>query len=734
MIPRFRCSIIPLLALISLFTAASALAAPRALPEGKLPDDTRLQPLKDLDGYFPFTPPKSKSEWEKRAERVRRQILVSQGLWPMPTKTPLNPVIHGKIDRGEYTIENVYFESAPGFFVTGNLYRPKNPSGKVPAVLFAHGHWADARFMETPPAELRREISDGEERFEQGGRSRFQSMCVQLARMGCVVWQWDMLGNSDSQQLSADLVHGFKKQRPEMNKVENWGLFSPQAEAHLQSVMGLQTLNSVRSLDFVLSLPEVDPSRLAITGASGGGTQTMLLAGIDPRVTLSFPAVMVSTAMQGGCTCENASLLRVGTGNIEFAALFAPKPQGMTCANDWTKEMSTKGFPELKQTYAFLGAPSNVMLKRGEHFPHNYNAVSRSAFYTWLNRHFKLGQKEPVIERDYEPLWREQLTVWDDQHPAPKAADPDFERKLLRQLDDDAQKQLTAEQATPERFRKAYGSAWDIVLGAGWAEAGEVEWSEVKKSEKDSWSETTGLIRNKTWHQELPAVICAPKQGNGQTIVWLSQDGKAGLFDGNGSVNSDVAKLLKSGATVIGVDLLYQGEFLADGKPLTKTARVKNPREAGAYTFGYNHALFVYRFYDVLSVVKFVKESDSNGQARKLTLVGLDGAGPWVAAARAQCGDVIDQAVIDTGGFRFGKVLDLHDPNFLPGGAKYGDLPALLALGAPGRTWVGGETAGGLALVQSEYQALKANKNLTQFTGPAPKVRASAVDWLLANK
>src|SRR5256885_5703126 len=347
---------------LSILASVTAPASPRALPEGQVPDDIRLAPLKDLDGYFPFTSPKSKAEWDKRAERVRRQILISQGLWPMPTKTPLNPVIHGKIDGGEYTVEKVYFESVPGFFVTGNLYRPKNVTGKAPGVLFAHGHWANARLTETGPAELRREIADGEERFEQGGRSRFQSMCVQLARMGCVVWQWDMLGNSDSQQLSMKLVHGFAKQRPEMNTVENWGLFSPQAEAHLQSVMGLQTWNSIRSLDFLLSLPEVDTSRIAITGASGGGTQTMLLAAIDPRVTLSFPAVMVSTAMQGGCTCENASLLRVNTGNVEFAGLFAPRPQGMTTANDWTKEFSAKGFPELQKLYSTLGAPKNVML------------------------------------------------------------------------------------------------------------------------------------------------------------------------------------------------------------------------------------------------------------------------------------------------------------------------------------------------------------------------------------
>ena len=329
--------VLPLLAALALGANTPA-AGPRVLPMGELPADHRLAPLKDLDGYFPFTPPAGAADWAPRAERIRRRVLVSQGLWPLPTKAPLNAVIHGRVDRGEYTVEKVFFESAPGFFVTGNLYRPKQTTGKVPAVLFAHGHWTDARLSETPDAELRREIATGQERFEQGGKSRFQSLCVQLARMGCVVWQYDMLGDSDSRQISAALNHHYAKARPEMNTVENWGLFSPQAEAHLQSTMGLQTWNSIRSLDFVLSLPEVDPDRVAVTGASGGATQTLMVSAVDPRVALAFPAVMVSTAMQGGCTCENASLLRVGVGNVDFAALFAPKPLGMTCANDWTRE------------------------------------------------------------------------------------------------------------------------------------------------------------------------------------------------------------------------------------------------------------------------------------------------------------------------------------------------------------------------------------------------------------
>ncbi len=670
-----------LVAVVLLLTLAIDVPAeaPRALPAGARPNDARLKPLKDLDGYFPFTPPASQADWEKRAERVRRQILVAEGLWPMPTKTPLNAVIHGKIDRGEYTVEKVYFESAPGFFVTGNLYRPAKINGKAPGVLFAHGHWKDARLSESGDAELLNEIATGQERFEEGGRSRFQSMCVQLARMGCVVWQWDMLSDSDSKQFTPQLVHGFAKQRPEMNTTENWGLYSPQAEAHLQSIMGLQTLNAIRSLDFLLSLPEVDPDRIAMTGASGGGTQTFILSAIDPRVKLSFPAVMVSTAMQGGCTCENACLLRVNTGNVEFAGLFAPKPLGMTTANDWTKEMSTKGFPELKELYKFLGAPNNVMLHRGEHFPHNYNAVSRSAFYGWVNKHFKLGFKEPVVERDYQRLSKEQLTVWGARHPAPKETGEEFERKLLRWLHEDAQKQLAEAAKSPERFREVVGGAMEVVIGRTFAEAGEVEWEMTQKTDRGSWFEMSGLLRNKIYGEELPAVFCYPKQWNGTTTLWLSKDGKALLYGTDGSLKADVKKLLDAGATVVGVDLLYQGEFLADGQPLTKTPRVKNPREAAPYTFCYNHAVFAQRVHDVLTAVKFIKAYER--PSKRIQLACFDEAAPVAAAAAAMCGDTIDAVAIDTGGFRFGKVLDIHDPNFLPGGAKYADRPGVLKTG-----------------------------------------------------
>ncbi len=414
---------------VAMLAAASALpaaepqaapaTAPRVLPEGKLPDDIRLGPLKNLDSYFPMTPPASREEWERRAERVRRQVLVATGLWPMPTKTPLNPVVHGRVDRDNYTVDKVYFESFPGHFVSGNLYHPKGRTGKLPGVLCPYGHWNNGRFSEASVKEIRNQVVQGAERFEDGGRFPLQARCMQLARMGCIAFQYDMEGYADSGQISQDVAHHLTKRRPEMDTPEHWGLFSVQAELHLQNVMGIQTFNSIRALDWLLSLPDVDPERIAVTGESGGGTQTFLLSAIDPRVKVAVPAVMVSTAMQGGCTCENCCYLRVGTGNIELASLIAPRPLCCLAADDWTHEIMTKGLPELKKVYGLYGVEDEVMAKALLQFPHNYNYVSREVMYQWINRHFKLGMEEPVVEEDFKPLTIAEMSVWDKDHPAP---------------------------------------------------------------------------------------------------------------------------------------------------------------------------------------------------------------------------------------------------------------------------------------------------------------------------
>jgi hypothetical protein len=440
---------------------------------------------------------------------------------------------------------------------------------------------------------------------------------------------------------------------------------------------------------------------------------------------------MVSTAMQGGCTCENASGLRIGTGNVEFAGLFAPKPMGMTSANDWTREMATKGFPELKQLYTLLGAPDRVMLKRGEHFGHNYNYVSRAAMYAWFNKTLRLNLPEPIVEDDYRRLSRDEMTVWDTQHPRPPGG-PDFERQLLRELTDDANQQLAEAARSREGFRRVVGGAVDVVIGRTLAEVGEMKAEPAERTDRGSYVEIPGLARNLTHGEELPAVVLWPKQWNRQLVMWVSAQGKAALFAetaGAPQPKPEVQKLLDAGSAVLGVDLLFQGEFLADGKEVTRTRRVKNPREAAAYTFGYNPSLFVQRVHDLLGLIKLARESEP--RADSLCLVGLDGAGPWVAAARAIAGSAVDRAVIDTGGFRFGRVREIHDVNFLPGGAKYFDLPGLLALGAPGELLLAGEGAEAPELVRTAYRWDQAEARLRTVTGDAAPVRTAAVDWLL---
>ena len=724
------CAFLLLLATVPLAWSA----APRVLPEGELPDDARLGPLCELyKDYFPFDVPATPEAWSQRARELRRRLQVAVGLWPMPTKTPANAVMHGRVDRKQYTVEKVCFESFPGHYVTGNLYRPKGRQGKLPAVLCPHGHWPNGRFYDCGAEKVRWELFNGAERFELAGRFPLQARCVQLARMGCVVFHYDMIGYADSVQLAhrAGL-------REKMDTPKNWGYFSPQAEARLQHQMGLQTYNSVRALDWVGSLPYVDAKRIAVTGGSGGGTQTFVLCALDPRPAVAFPAVMVSTAMQGGCPCENACLLRVGTGNIELAALIAPRPLGMTAANDWTKEIASKGLPELKQLYKMLGVEDLVMARSLIHFPHNYNYVSRGAMYHWLNKHLKLGFAEPVVEESFQPLLIAEMTVWDEKHPRPPSGD-DYERSLLAWITADSEKQMAAlvprDQKSLQKFREVVGGALDAMIGRRLPKQGAVKVAQRQDEALGDYRLSRFLIRNTAEKEELPAVMlqgAKPAEKPKHFAVCIDRQGKAALFDKSGGPSAPVRRLLDAGVTVLGVDLFGQGEFTADGKPMAKARLNKSTRDVpwgkyAGFTFGYNHSVFAKRVHDILTAVALLR--DMEPQPKQIDLVGFGGAGHWVAAARAQAGSVVSRTVVDTAGFRFGKLAAIDDPDFLPGSGKYLDLPGILVLCAPGRMYLAGE-GDDPAVVKSAYGAAGKADALSVFDGEGTV--DGSLEWLLS--
>jgi dienelactone hydrolase len=698
---------------------------PRALVEGKSLTDARLGELRSLNSYFPFEPSETPQQWAERKQGLRRHLLVSLGLWPMPSRTPANPVIHGRVDREDYSVERVYFESFPGFYVTGSLYRPKGRTGKLPGVLCPHGHWANGRFYDTGEAKIKEEIAAGAERFEEGGRSPLQARCVHLARMGCVVFHYDMIGYADSVQISQAIAHGFRKQRPEMNVRQRWGLFSPQAESHAQSVMGMQTFNSIRALDFLLELPDVDPQRIGVTGASGGGTQTFILGALDDRPHVAFPAVMVSTAMQGGCTCENCNLLRVGTGNVEFAAMFAPRPLGLTAADDWTKEMQTKGFPELQRHYGLLGAADNVTLKPDLQFGHNYNLVGRTAMYELFHRVLRPGGDAAEQERDYRRLSIEEMTVWTAEHPKPPTG-PEVERDVLEWWSKDSDAQLARltprDRDTLAEYRTVVGGALESIIGRALPGPGESSYEQVVEREHEQLTIMAGLLSNPRHNESIPVAFVHPKNWNGRVAIWLAGKGKSSLFGDDGLPKEAIQKLVSAGVSVVGVDLLYQGESLPDGQPVTETRTVDQDRkpneirEFAGYTFGYNPTVFASRVHDVLSVLALVKHHEL--QPKRIDLVGVDGLGPVAVVAAALARDALGKVAIDTRGFRFGELSNYRDVDFLPAAAKYGDLPGLMALIAPRPLLVAGEATHGMPLVAA-YTSAGTPRLLQRFEGPA---------------
>ena len=297
-----------------------------------------------------FAPPRigAKADWERRAAHLRELILASAGLLPMPARSALNAQVFDEIKRPDYTVSKVYFESLPGFFVTGNLYKPLG-AGPFPAILSPHGHWAYGRLENSVIASV-------------PGRA------INLARQGFVVFTYDMIGYNDSRQLEHRLFGG------EREKL--WGL----------SIAGLQLWNGIRSLDFLETLPFVDRTAIGATGASGGGTQVFLLAAVDDRIDVAAPVNMISLQMQGGCLCENQPGLRLDTTNVEIAATIAPRPLLMVSATgDWTTNTMEREYPAVRAIYSLMDAADRVHAVRFE-APHNYNRDSREAVYAWMAR------------------------------------------------------------------------------------------------------------------------------------------------------------------------------------------------------------------------------------------------------------------------------------------------------------------------------------------------------------
>lgn len=290
----------------------------------------------------------NRTDWEKRKTLIRPGLYEAQQLSPLPAKPQSKPIITPKRYMDGYTVENIAIEILPGLYVNGSLYKPSKFKGKIPVVLSPDGHWAQQRY-----------------------RADCQIRCAMIARMGAMAISYDLFAWGES-------------------------LLQFDSKDHRKSLAHtIQTLGGIRILDYVLSLKETDPARVGISGGSGGGSHTVLMAAMDDRIKLTAPVVSLSSSFYGGCPCESGMPIHLcagGTNNVELAAMAAPNPQLVVSdGKDWTVSVPDHDMPFLKEIYGYYDASDRVS---NVHLPeegHDFGPSKRKALFDFLIQEFKLN-------------------------------------------------------------------------------------------------------------------------------------------------------------------------------------------------------------------------------------------------------------------------------------------------------------------------------------------------------
>lgn len=637
-----KSNLYPLLVLV-----VSIFSPTRVFPGQTLPaTDQRAAAFKDLNTPRAFPKIESRAAWEERAKEIREQILVSCGLWPLPEKTPLDTHIFGKVERDGYSVEKVYFRPYPGFYLAGNLYRPLDKgNGPFPAILNPHGHWSNGRMADTSEGSI-------------------AARCINFAKQGMIAFSYDMVGYNDTRFPDWPAGEEFYKthRRFGTNEVNLlWNI----------SLMGLQTWNSIRALDFLESLPDADKSRLACTGASGGGTQTFILGAVDDRLAAQAPAVMVSHSMQGGCSCENAPGLRVEYSNMEIAAAPAPRPQIMVAATgDWTKMMLTVEGPAVAGIYKLFSKEDQLRYVRFD-FNHNYNQTSREAVYGWFDR-WLLGQSGSPSNRE-APYTKEpdsELRVFPDGRlPDDALTERAFVQSLVKGSEARLERLRPHDQASLEKFRRVMTPAWKHTLQISFpdsdvlAEAGEVR-------KVGDYAVSTLAVGRAGKGDRLPVMMISPKRDALRNLVVLAHpDGRSAWLDSSGAPVGLARKILDRGDSVILFDAFQSGE-LASGGALAH-------RHQDLFFTAYNRTELQERVQDCATVCSFAQ---AHTKGRRVILCGTKRAGLWaLLAAPASASVAADCDLLDPSDDSVLMEPDL----FVPGIRRIGGFTGAAALAAP---------------------------------------------------
>jgi dienelactone hydrolase len=329
---------------------------------------------------------KTKADAEAFVRDIRARIRQSFG--PFPEKTPLKARVTKVVERDAYTIENVLFESRPGFLVSANLYIPKGRRFPLPGVVGSCGHSVNGKAIDT-----------------------YQSFSQGLARLGYIVLIFDPIGQGERMQY---VDANWKPTRGTGTAEHNY--------AGIQQVVvderfcAWRAWDAIRALDYLVTRKEVDTRHLGITGNSGGGTMTTWLCGLDDRWTMAAPSCFVTELRRNmenelGADMEQIPprALALGLDHEDFLAALAPKPVIILAKEKdyFDARGNEAAYERLKRLYRLLGAEDRVAYFIGPTY-HGYSQENREAMYRWFNRWTGISDatSEPklTLEKD-ETLW-----------------------------------------------------------------------------------------------------------------------------------------------------------------------------------------------------------------------------------------------------------------------------------------------------------------------------------------
>ena len=587
------------------------------LEPGSRSHDRRVTEIKTYETPQTFHAPDRYSDWKERKEHLREILLNACGLWPMPEKELLQVEVFDRKEYDGYSVEKVLMRTLPGYYATGNLYRPlpkkAGDSQRYPGVLCPHGHWPAGRFADDERASVIRR-------------------CVSFAKQGYVCFSYDMVGYADNRKL---LEHHFAGDREKV-----WGI----------TPAGFQLWTSIRGLDFLQSLDDVDPEKIGCTGASGGGTQTFFLDAVDPRVKVSAPVNMISSTMQGGCDCENPPSIRLDSNNMEIGAMMAPRPMLMVSATgDWTKLTPTVEYPAVRSVYELYGVPQRVEWYQ-QKMNHNYNLASRQEVYRWFRKWFyPFRSPEHFVEpADLQVPASSELAIFPG-HEIPKDALPKEQLfAKIREIDRKRfEKYLSGD---PDEFRKTYGSAYRDTLAVEEPDPANIKVMSSKdfevapaSPETGTWNLETFLLSNPVTGQEIPAHLWSPKSTtpDAAPVLLVHPEGKAALLDEQGFPTGSLKEYLDRGSPVLALDCMGTGEFVND-------ASATNRGERKGHFPTYNLTDTACRVQDILLGETYLAKRFG----KPAEMVGLAGAGGWVLLAHGladrSASTTVDLSGLDT--------------------------------------------------------------------------------------